>query len=152
MTKAPLSETKLLKIGDVGKQTGITLRTLRYYEELELIEPGNRTKGNFRLYHPGVLQRVRFINSLKTLGFTLEEIREILGSANELKTDKDVVERTRKALLIKKETITAKLIEMAEMNREVDISLKILDECIACKQHRDEACDQDCENKPNLLQ
>ncbi len=141
------TEPQLLKIGDVAKQTGITLRTLRYYEELSLIEPDNRTKGNFRLYHPSVIRRVQFINSLKKLDFSLEEIREIIGTSDTLQSDKDVIERTRQALLIKKEKITQKLIEMADMNREVDISLRILDECAVCKQHKDEQCDPLCENK-----
>lgn len=138
---------QLLRIGDVARKTGITLRTLRYYEELHLIEPDDRSKGNFRLYQPQIIQRVQFINSLKKLDFTLEEIRAILGSANTTKTDKDIVDRTRQALLVKKEKITQKLIELAEMNREVDISLRILDECTACKQAKDEACDPWCQNK-----
>lgn len=141
-------EPKLLKIGDVAKQTGITLRTLRYYEELELIEPIERTKGNFRLYDHQVIQRVQFINSLKKLDFSLEEIRDILGPANSIKTDRDTVDRTRQALLLKKEKITAKLNEMIDMSRQVDISLGILDACVSCKQdHQDLPCDPHCENK-----
>lgn len=146
-----VSEKQLLKIGDVAKLTGITLRTLRYYEELELIEPENRTKGNFRLYSPQVIQRVQFINSLKKLDFTLEEIREILGPANSIKNDRDVIERTRQVLQVKKEKITAKLIEMADMNREVDISLRILDDCLACKKDKQETCDPSCEHKHTHL-
>ncbi len=138
------SESKLLRIGDVARETGITLRTLRYYEELNLIEPDNRTKGNFRLYGPSVIQRVQFINSLKKLDFSLEEISDILGPANTIKNDRDVIERTRRALQVKKEKITAKLLEMAEMNREVDLSLRILDECTACKQENDHPCDPEC--------
>ncbi len=146
--KTPSTMDKsFLKIGDVAKQTGITLRTLRYYEELELIEPVNRTKGNFRLYHPNVIQRVQFINSLKKLDFSLEEIRGVLGPAHSIRTDKEVVDRTRQALLVKKEKITAKLIELADMNREVDISLRILADCVACKQDKSELCDPGCENK-----
>jgi DNA-binding transcriptional MerR regulator len=146
------AEKKLLKIGDVAQKTGITLRTLRYYEELQLIEPEVRSKGNYRLYNHAVIQRVQFINSLKKLDFTLEQIREILGTADSCKTDRDIVERTRQALLVKKEKITAKLIEMADMNREVDLSLRILEECMACKQEKDEQCDPLCENKPIHIQ
>lgn len=151
-TSTEKPQPALLKIGDVAKKTGITLRTLRYYEELELIEPDNRSKGNFRLYGPSVIQRVQFITSLKKLDFSLEEIREILGPANSIKNDRDVVERTRQALLVKKEKITAKLIEMADMNREVDISLRILDDCMVCKQDKGEDCDPRCENKHTHIQ
>lgn len=148
---APAEKT-LLRIGDVAQRTGITLRTLRYYEELALIEPDNRTKGNFRLYSPSVVQRVQFINSLKKLDFSLEEIRDVLGPANDIKNDCDVIERTRKALLVKKEKITAKLIEMADMNREVDISLRILEDCARCQQENNHCCDPGCENKHAHIQ
>jgi DNA-binding transcriptional MerR regulator len=147
------ADKQLLRIGDVAKKTGITLRTLRYYEELKLIEPEDRSKGNFRLYSPSVIQRVQFINSLKKLDFTLEEIGEIVGTTSSYKTDRDVVERTKQALLVKKEKITAKLIELADMNREVDISLRILEDCLVCKlEHNNAPCDPQCEHKPIHIQ
>lgn len=149
--KAPMF-SKHLKIGDVAKITGITLRTLRYYEELELIEPVDRSKGNFRLYDQTVIQRVQFINSLKKLDFSLEEIRDVLGSANAIKTEGDVVERTKLALQIKKEKITQKLIELADMNKEVDLSLRILESCKTCEHLAANNCDPLCENSHIHLQ
>lgn len=142
-------ESKLLKIGDVAKKTGITLRTLRYYEELKLIEPDNRTPGNFRLYHSNVIQRVQFINSLKKLDFTLEQIREILGGTNAPRSgDRDVIEITYQALQVKREKLEAKLLEMEDMKREVDISLQVLEECLSCCKHNsDDPCSSGCGNK-----
>jgi len=137
----------LLRIGDVAKKTGMTLRTLRYYEELCLIEPDNRTKGNFRLYHPSVLRRIEFINSLKKLDFSLEEIHDILGDSHNQGCDAEIIEQTRQVLLIKKEKIQTKLIELADMNREVDISLQMLNDCALCKVTKPTACDPECDNK-----
>lgn len=145
---AAIDEPALLRIGDVAKKTGMTLRTLRYYEELQLIEPDNRTKGNFRLYHPSVLRRIEFINSLKKLDFSLEEIHEILGDSHNSGCDSEVIEQTRQILLIKKEKIQNKLIELADMNREVDLSLKMLDDCVLCKAtNTAKACEPDCDNR-----
>lgn len=144
-------ESTLLRIGDVAKKTGMTLRTLRYYEELQLIEPDNRTKGNFRLYHPSVLRRIEFINSLKKLDFSLEEIHEILGGSHNRGCENEVIAQTREVLMIKKEKIQSKLIELAEMNREVDLSLKMLDDCVLCKAGNPAPCEPDCDNRLHHL-
>ncbi len=141
------NDVQLLKIGDIAQKTEVTMRTLRYYEELRLIEPDHRSKGNFRLYHPNVIHRILFIHSLKKLDLTLEEIRDILGPADTLMTDKAIVDRTRQALQFKKEKITAKLAEITAMGHEVDFTLKILEGCQVCKEEQDNPCDPGCENK-----
>lgn len=143
----------LLKIGEVANLAGMTLRTLRYYEELGLIEPDNRTKGNFRLYSPMVIRKLQFITSLKKLDFTLDEISELLGHNGDTPlSDKEIVDRTRAALSVKRQKITEKLLELEEMKHEVEVTLKFLDECLSCKQQTNNSpCDPDCEKKSNLL-
>lgn len=67
-----------LKIGEVSKQTGIAVGALRYYESLGLL---NSTRGSngYRFYNPRAVHQVQFIKKAQTLGFSLEEIKEILG-------------------------------------------------------------------------
>lgn len=137
----------LLKIGDVARQTDMTLRTLRYYEELGLIQPDNRTKGNFRLYAPSIIRRLTFINSLKKLDFSLEEIRALLGSCDEWEQDADIVVKTRQALKVKREKIMEKLIELEQMKQEVERTLTILDECMLCQAEQHHSCDPGCHNR-----
>jgi DNA-binding transcriptional MerR regulator len=72
-------EPVLLTIGTIAKQAGVTVRTLRYYEELGLIAPAKRTDSKYRLYADGVLRRIKAILSLQNLGYTLEQTLVILG-------------------------------------------------------------------------
>lgn len=79
----PLRKTstdQLLKIGEFAKSAGTNLRTLRYYEELGLLEPALRSDGGFRYYRPTDVNRVRMIHSLQELGLHLEEIKELLDT------------------------------------------------------------------------
>lgn len=146
------TEPKLLKIGDIAEMTGLTLRTLRYYEEMCLIEPEQRSKGNFRLYHPRVLTKLGFINSLKKLGLPLNEIKDLLGAPDAHLTDREVVVRTRQALTVKKQKIEENLAELSQMKTEVETALLILEDCILCKSEKDHPCDPGCDHKASHLE
>ena len=73
------AETSLMQIGDVAARTGLSLRTLRFYEEAGLAEPTERSAGGFRLYSEADCARIDFIKRLKPLGFSVEEMRELMG-------------------------------------------------------------------------
>ena len=67
-----------MKIGELGKATGLTTKTIWYYELHRLLETPPRTVSGYRFYGPENLERLEFIKKGKRLGFSLEEIREIL--------------------------------------------------------------------------
>ena len=67
-----------LSIGEVARTTGIKVVTLRYYEHLGLVPAPARTNGNYRAYSVDDLRRLRFIRRCRDLGFTLEQVRELL--------------------------------------------------------------------------
>ena len=69
----------LLQIGDLADRAGVTTRAIRYYEELGIVEPEERTTGGFRLYSQAQLRSLQIVQSLKTLGFGLEHIRRIFN-------------------------------------------------------------------------
>jgi DNA-binding transcriptional MerR regulator len=71
---------KPLRVGDLARLTGKTVRALHLYEQLELLEPIERSKGGFRLYAGDSVTRVHFIAKLQDLGFSLGDIREIVRS------------------------------------------------------------------------
>ncbi|HYM16235.1 MAG TPA: MerR family transcriptional regulator [Dehalococcoidia bacterium] len=83
----PPSEAQAyLQIGEVADRTGVTQRTLRFYEEKGLLKPPSRLDGGFRLYSEDDVQRVERIKRLQTLlGFTLADIKEMV-EAEEIKT------------------------------------------------------------------
>lgn len=67
-----------LKVGDLAKQTGVSVRTLHYYDEIGLLSPSHRTEAGYRLYGEADIIRLQQIVSLRQLGFSLEQIRECL--------------------------------------------------------------------------
>jgi MerR family transcriptional regulator, copper efflux regulator len=72
-----MPETAGLSIRDVCARTGLSARTVRYYEELGLLPGVRRRQAGRRVYGPDELERLRFITRLKTLGLALEEIGEL---------------------------------------------------------------------------
>jgi MerR family copper efflux transcriptional regulator len=68
----------LVQIGVLAERVGLSLRTVRYYEEIDLITPAARTPGGFRLYAPEQEERLLLLKTMKPLGFSLEEMRSLL--------------------------------------------------------------------------
>jgi DNA-binding transcriptional MerR regulator len=75
-----LTPTKpLLRIGELQAESGVPIKTIRYYEELGLIRAERRTEGGFRLFSTDMLPRLAFIKRSQRLGFSLHEIGHILA-------------------------------------------------------------------------
>lgn len=72
-----------LTIGRLAKQTGLATETLRYYERRGLISPDQRTASGYRLYRPDAFRRLRFIRRAQSLGFSLDEIAELLALSDD---------------------------------------------------------------------
>jgi MerR family copper efflux transcriptional regulator len=68
-----------MHIGDVAERIGLSLRTIRYYEEVGLIRPSARSAGGFRLYTSDDVDRLQLIKDMKPLGFSLDEMRDLMG-------------------------------------------------------------------------
>lgn len=67
-----------LKVGELAARADVGVQTLHYYERLGLLPKADRSGANYRLYSPASLRRVQFIKQAQALGFTLEEIKEVL--------------------------------------------------------------------------
>lgn len=117
----------LIKIGDLAKQTGKTVRTIHYYEELGLIQPRQRTEGGFRLYAPEDARRVEMIAWLQDLGFSLERVAEIV-TAWQTKPRGGEEERHLREMLQKGlEEAHRKIERMQALHREFEMALQFLD-------------------------
>ena len=79
-----MNEHELFQIGEVAERVGLSLRTLRYYEEVGLVLPSGRSPGGFRLYNEADVERVAFVKQMKPLEFSLDEIRELLAIRDRL--------------------------------------------------------------------
>lgn len=73
-----------MQIGEVAEQVGLSLRTIRYYEEVGLAPPSARTSGGFRLYTDTDVERLKLIRKMKPLDFSVDEIGNVLSVMDEL--------------------------------------------------------------------
>lgn len=71
-----------LKIGDLGRATGTKVETIRYYERIGLLPKPSRSAANYRAYGQKELHRLSFIRRARDLGFSLDQIRALLGLAD----------------------------------------------------------------------
>lgn len=71
-------ELRTMHIGGLAERTGLSLRTLRHYDDVGLVKASGRTDGGFRVYTEGDYERLMLIRRMKPLGFSLEEMTDLL--------------------------------------------------------------------------
>jgi DNA-binding transcriptional MerR regulator len=97
-TKVADSKSDMHQIGEVAERVDLSLRTVRYYEEMGLISPERRTDGGFRLYTDENIERLLLIKQMKPLGFSVPEMRALLDARDALRSlDPDDPKRVRAA-------------------------------------------------------
>jgi DNA-binding transcriptional MerR regulator len=77
---------RLMQIGEAADRVGLSIRTIRHYEDAKLIVPSARSEGGFRLYTEPDLDRLAVVKRMKPLGFSLDEMRDLLGVLDALPT------------------------------------------------------------------
>ena len=78
-TQTATGSGKQLKIGEVSRLSGIGIEALRFYEKSGLLDRPGRTYSGYRLYDESVLERLAFIKQAQVLGFTLDEIKQLIN-------------------------------------------------------------------------
>ena len=112
-----------LTIGQAAKLSGVGVETIRFYERQGLIEQPPKTDNGFRRYPPETVRKIRFIRRAKEIGFSLREIRELLGFYFDTQTRcEDVQERAR----IKIADIEARIADLEKMKSALQA---LVDEC-----------------------
>jgi MerR family transcriptional regulator, copper efflux regulator len=129
----PAQTLSLLKVGELARRTGKTVRAIHLYEELGLLTPAVRSKGGFRLYSARAVSRIEWIQKLQDMGFSLTEIKAFLrvweASATAPKAMATVREIFADKLHETRETIT----RLSRLADELQDSLKYLDSCRSCE-------------------
>lgn len=111
----------LSRIEQVAIRTGLTKRTLRYYEEIGLLEPPTRTEGGYRLYSEADVQRLQRIKRMRDLlGFSLAEIRELVKAEEEREQMRDAFRRDTEP--------QARLVHLEEAEALVRRQLRMVEE------------------------
>jgi DNA-binding transcriptional MerR regulator len=113
-----IAKDRRLKIGELARQTGLSIKTIRYYEHRGLLEKPPRTEGGYRLYGPEEIARLRFVQRAKLLGLTLEEIRELVGLAARC-NEGEIVPRLEEVLETKLEETERKMAELAAFRQNL---------------------------------
>lgn len=89
-----------MKRGEVARRSGVNSETVRYYEQRGLIPKPPRTASGYREYTEDYVERIRFIKRAQELGFTLEEIKELLALRLDPNTDRGEVRQHAEAKLV----------------------------------------------------
>ncbi|WGW11609.1 MerR family transcriptional regulator [Saxibacter everestensis] len=132
MTKDGMTENlrdrTTMHIGEVAERTGLSLRTIRHYDEIGLLPASARTDGGFRVYTSSDLNRLMVIRRMKPLGFTLDQMAELLNLVDRLAVAE--AEPAARARL-------GEYIAMAEEKRdELELNLARADEFITVLRSR----------------
>ena len=110
-----------LTIGKLARQAGLGVETLRYYERRGLIEPERRTDSGYRLYHADARQRLRFIRRAQALGFSLDEVAELLSLSDRPEKSAAEVKQLARAKIADIETRILDLERMKSALSELEV-------------------------------
>ncbi|HEY2747890.1 MAG TPA: MerR family transcriptional regulator [Polyangia bacterium] len=125
---------KPLRVGELAKRTGKTVRALHLYEELELLKPVHRSKGGFRLYAPSAVNRVEWIGKLQDAGFSLHDLQDLLHGVNEQSGVASLaMERVRQVFADRLRETRDQIDRLTQLERDLDASLAYLEGCRSCE-------------------
>ncbi len=114
----PAPASGSLDIGALAREAGVSSRTVRYYGELGLLPARGRDRRGRRLYGPDALERLRFIQRLKRLGLTLEEIGELSRAFEEGQTPR-MLARLEELLLGHMESVHTRIEELRRLHADL---------------------------------
>lgn len=134
-TTRPAEDEDLLQIGVFAALAGTNLRTLRYYEEIGLLEPAARSAGGFRSYRRADLDRMRMVARLQALGLELARIRALMDTRSPARSRDDLLGGVRTALEEQVALTDERIAALAGNRRELERALAKLGECESCSHH-----------------
>jgi DNA-binding transcriptional MerR regulator len=115
-------------IGDVAKSLGLTTRTLRYWEEVGIIESVERLEGGTRGYTPYYVRRIKFIMKLKDLGLTIKELQDLYVVYGHAKQTEKMIPKLVEVLDQHINRVDEKMAQLGSLRKEiVDYRQKMVD-------------------------
>jgi MerR family gold-responsive transcriptional activator of gol and ges genes len=108
-----------MNIGEASKASGVSAKMIRYYEEIALIPPAQRSESGYRAYTPNDVHRLRFVRRSRDLGFSVAEIGELLSLWNDRSRHSADVKRLASAHIAELEERIRNLREMADTLQEL---------------------------------
>ncbi len=123
----------LLKVGDLARRTGRSVRAIHLYEELGLLTPAVRSKGGFRMYHTHAITRIEWIQKLQDMGFSLTEIKAFLRVWEASATAPKAMGTVREIFTDKLRETRETLERLGRLEGELRESLEYLESCRSCE-------------------
>jgi len=123
--------TVTMHIGEVAERTGLSHRTIRHYDEVGLLQASGRTEGGFRLYTQADIDRLLVIRRMKPLGFSLEEMMELLRVIDGLEQEPSGEEGARL-----REELAAFIVAAEERRGKLVAQLSMADEFLGMLRRR----------------
>lgn len=133
MHQISAEQLTLLKVGDLARRTGKTVRAVHLYEELGLLAPAVRSKGGFRLYHGRAVTRIEWISKLQALGFTLTEIKAFLREWEGSETAPQAIARLREIFTDKLHETGETIARLSQLATDLKETLAYMDSCRSCE-------------------
>ena len=128
-----------MKIGELARRTGKTVRALHLYEEMGLLAP-SRSDGGFRLYGEAEVKRVSWIATLQDMGFKLAQIRELLETVSRSKSAPGAMDSVRSLFQTKLSDTRKQVESLLRLERDIAESMAYLEACRSCEELSAEAC------------
>jgi DNA-binding transcriptional MerR regulator len=123
---------RLMSTGDLARQTGSTLRTVRFYEEAGLLEPAGRKEGGHRLYRPVELERLRLILDLREAGLSLGDIKTLFELKHRCPRAEQATDQMSAILNRQIDTLQQKIATLRRLREELASTVSIISECRTC--------------------
>jgi DNA-binding transcriptional MerR regulator len=123
----------LLKIGELAKKTGKTVRAIHLYEELGLLAPAVRSKGGFRLYSARAVKRIDWIQKLQDMGFSLTEIKAFLRGWEDSGAAPKAMDRIREIFADKLRETRETIARLTHLADELGETLSYMESCRSCE-------------------
>jgi len=123
---------KLMRVGELAKAVGKTVRAMHLYEELGLLEPRARSEGGFRLYGADAVDRIHWIVKLQAIGFTLAEIQGFVRDFREASSAPEASARVRALFHEKQQQIREQITQLQVIENDLSEALAYLDSCQTC--------------------
>jgi MerR family copper efflux transcriptional regulator len=123
----------LLKVGELARRTGKTVRAVHLYEELGLLAPAVRSKGGFRLYPGKAVKRIEWIQKLQDLGFSLTEIKAFLRDWEDSETAPKAMDRMREIFSDKLRETKETVARLSRLVEDLTDTLAYMDSCRSCE-------------------
>jgi DNA-binding transcriptional MerR regulator len=134
-----------MHIGSVAQQAGTTTRTVRYYEEMGLIQPEGRSPGGFRCYSNLQLDRLRMILSLKEMEFDLDQIKTILDKQCDNRTGGKLAAAMLNDLNTRLNEVDAQLKHYQHLKDKLRQNIQSLCNCLPCDLRLEDRLCANCE-------